>query len=140
MLRGLAAEVLPQGVSGAELARIVDGWEAVLALETDAEAAIAAHATERGAWLFTLGARLLGDEHHALEDAGAGWALAGLDQPCARTLAAARLTSLTDSRWPRALRPLSAMALLARDDLRPDAAPGGARRAGRLILHWIGGR
>ncbi|MCW6530594.1 hypothetical protein NED98_10080 [Sphingomonas sp. MMSM20] len=140
ILRAIAAGLLPHGVAGAALGRIVDGWEAVLAIDSDPAAALAVHAAERGEMLFALAARLLGGGDARLADAGAGWALATLCDPRAQASAAARLAGLTDRRWPRALRPLSAMALLARDDLDSAARPGSIGRAARLFRHWLGGR
>lgn len=138
ILRAIAADLLPRGVTGAALGQIVDGWEAALAIDADPAAALAVHAAERGEVLFALAARLLGGDDARLADAGAGWALATLRDP--RAQAAARLDGLTDRRWPRALRPLSAMALLARDDLDSAARPGSIGRAARLFRHWLGGR
>ncbi|WP_298673429.1 hypothetical protein [uncultured Sphingomonas sp.] len=141
ILRAVSAHLLPRGVTGAELARIVDGWEALLAIDSDPAAAFAGHAADRGEAVFAIAARLLGGEHRGLRDAGAGWALAGLGDPGARRIAAERLDGLTrGDRWPRALRPLSGMALLARADLRGGAPPGSIRRAARLFRHWLGGR
>ncbi|WEK43052.1 MAG: hypothetical protein P0Y64_17210 [Candidatus Sphingomonas colombiensis] len=141
ILRAAAAHLLSSGITGAELSHIVDGWEALLAIDTDPAAAFAGHAVDRGEAMFGIAARLLGGDHPGLRDAGAGWALAGLREPRAREIAAERLDGLMrGDRWPRALRSLSGMALLARSDLGGDARPGSIRRAMRLFRHWLGGR
>ena len=65
-LQAVAAELLPRGVSGGELARIAEGWAALFEEDRDA-AAIGA----RGAALFAAGAKLLGGDHPGLDRGGA---------------------------------------------------------------------
>ncbi len=119
VLQALVAEVLPRGVSGTDLGVLADGWEPLLG-DLD-HAAIDAHAEKRGAWLFTLAARLLGaPEIDRLAAAGRQWALADLaanlnDSALAaavrqRALAAAGAATAPFS---RAARPLAALALVA---------------------------
>jgi 15-cis-phytoene synthase len=140
VLRGLAAEVLPRGVTGTGLAAMVDGWERLLDPAPD----LAAYAAERGGRLFAMAAKLLGGADARVVAAGEGWALAdvvagwpGLATE-ARALAEERL-SRTAGRWARALRSLGALALLARSDLAGGAAAGSPARVGRLLWHRLSG-
>lgn len=123
--------MVAQGVSGAALADIEDGWAALLDGEPDA-AAIARHGRERGGRLFAAAARLLGAEAPVVDAAGTGWALADLAhrhrdpvvQGEARRQAVQALAG--SFRWPAPLRPLGALAVLA----RRDATGVGPRRQG----------
>ncbi|MFC7537821.1 hypothetical protein ACFQPG_10660 [Sphingomonas sp. GCM10030256] len=134
-LRAAAGEVLPRGVKGVELGRLEEGWAALLSEQPDPQAVL-----ERGAVLFGLGARLLGgDESPGLAAAGRlyvasqllrrGRSPAGLDVPS------------HFPKMPRALRPLTGLAALARRDLgatiEPEATPG---RAWTLLRHRLTGR
>ena len=146
VLTALAAEVLPIGIAGAELAPMIDGWEALLDPEIDEERALL-HAQARGSNLFGLAARALGAVTAAPSQAGEGWALADLAlrlsdakaRQRARELAAERLDAAFERRWPVPLRPLGALALLARADLVGTPA-GSPRRIGRLAWHRLTGR
>lgn len=146
VLRALAGSVLPAGVRGGALAGMTGGWERLLGDAVLDEAAMIAHARERGAALFDAMARVLG-AGDAVAVVGEGWALADLarhvSDPAtadrARTLAVDRLKAARASRWSRPGRPLGALALLARSDLA-GTPPGSPRRVGRLLLHRIGGR
>lgn len=142
VLRALAADVLPAGVRGRQLAQLADGWEALLALDADADAAVAGHADDRGAALFGFAARIIGSTDPRLAAVGEGWALASLAArvPLAREAAETRLSTLTAARWPTSLRALSGLALLARADLHGDGTPGGVRRGARLLRHRLTGR
>lgn len=153
VLLALSAEVLPCGVSGATLAAMVDGWEALLAEPLDA-AWIRRFAEARGGTLFRAGAAVLGVDtigrgaaDAAIAGAGEGWALADLAGNLAdagmasqaRTLASERLAAAFAHRWSRATRPLGALALLARADLA-GTPPGSPRRVARLLRHRLTGR
>ena len=137
VLQALAAIVLPRGVTGADLASVVDGWEALLVDPLD-DAAMIAHA-ERGRVLFTSIARAIGARDAASGVAGEGWALADLSlhllDPAARcaaaALARARLDAALRQRWSRAGRPLGALAHLARLDM------GGHRRSPRRVFRLL---
>lgn len=152
VLQGLAGEVLPLGVTGATLAELVVGWEALIEADTIDAAATAAHAEARGAALFAVAAVLLGREDRRVAAAGRGWALADLSRHLsspeaaaeARGLAAAALAEALAGGWPVALRPLGALAHIARMNLSvptdqpiPAGAPG---RVGRLVFHRVTGR
>lgn len=140
-LRALAADVLPRGVTGAMLAAMADGWEPLLGAIDDA--AIAAHGVERGARLFALAARLLDAEMAGLEAAGRGWALADLAANLGDAALAERVGGLAAPslaavrRWPRAARPLGALALQARMTLSGGVTP---IRVLRLGWHRLTGR
>lgn len=134
-LRAVAAELMPRGVSGAELAALEPGW-ATLLDETPDLALVAA----RGQALFAIGARLLGASSPQLGLAGALFALGDVRR---RGLAEPEAPALPRGlRLPAALRPLTGLAALARRDLRrgaiePEATPA---RAWTLLRHRLTGR
>ena len=152
VLQALARDVVPNGVSGARLAWMIEGWEELLEPELDDEA-IARHAARRGGKLFEMAGLLLGAaETDPLIAAGEGWALADLarhlsdrataDHVLAR--AAPPLAQATRRTWSRQARPLGALAHIARlnldipfDQPIPTGAP---RRVARLLLHRLTGR
>lgn len=113
VLRGLASEVLPRGVAGAELTALVEGWEELLEDDPD----LVRFAKGRGA-LFTVGGRILGGD--VPKGAGEGWALGDVGQAA----------PMPRGRWPRRSRALGAMAHLA---AMPDA--GAAKRTMRALWH-----
>jgi phytoene synthase len=145
VLVAIATQVQPHGVNGATLATMTQGWEQLFAEPLDADA-MAAHARERGGVLFAAAERLLGGHRPDVAVVGEGWALAdlgaGLRDPAAadmaRDLAGKRLDGAARGRWPRALRPLGALALLARDDLAGGTA-GSPRRISRVLAHRLTG-
>ena len=133
-LQAVAAELLTRGVRGCDLAGISEGWAALFEEHRDAEAIGA-----RGAALFAVGAKLLGANHPGLEQAGRWFALADAAR---RGLAPVLPVDISPIGFPRALRPLTALARLAVRDLNhgepfePEATPG---RAGALFAHrWTG--
>ena len=146
VLTALTAEVLPRGVTGARLAAMTEGWQALLVEPLDDEA-MARFADARGGVLFGTAAVVLGGAAEPVEQAGEGWALADLranlsSAPLAEQAARAaeeRLGRAFHHRWSRAVRPLGAMALLARADLA-GVAPGSPRRVARLLRHRLTGR
>jgi phytoene synthase len=132
-LRAAAEQLLARGMPGKALAEIEDGWAALLEAEPDV------HRVEsRGARLFALGSRLLGAADPHLEAAGR---LYGRESARRRGL----ITSVqqhVQHRFPRALRPLTALAALAARDAwrrgcEPEATPG---RAWTLVRHRLTGR
>jgi len=143
ILRALAAEVLPRGVTGAALAGMVDGWEALL----DAEIELSPHAAARGATLFAAAGTGLGLSRD-LSRVGEGWALAdlALTSPDAALAARARteavplLDAAMRARWPGEGRALGALALVARMDLAGTSPPGAPQRVARLAWHRLTGR
>jgi phytoene synthase len=153
VLRALAQQLLPHGISGARLAGLIDGWEELLDGETLEDAAILRHADMRGGALFAMAGEVLSArDTDPVVPAGRGWALADLgrhlsDRPVAERalgLAAAPLAEAGRGRWSRAARPLGALAQIARMNLAvPLDQPlpiGAPRRVGRLLLHRLWGR
>jgi phytoene synthase len=153
VLAALAAQVLPLGIGGAELAAMIDGWEALLDAEDLDAATIERHAVARGGGLFAAAATVLGCANRdPVADAGIGWALVDLmrhvrDRAAAEraaTRARASIAVATGRRWSRAGRSLGALAQLARMDLAvPLDAPivrAAPRRVARLALFRMTGR
>jgi phytoene synthase len=148
VLQRLAASVLPGGVRGADLAPMIEGWEALLddgePLEDER---IARHADARGGVLFASIGRLLGQS--GLEPLGAGWAKADLAQHVSDEAARARigaaalseLNAVLAPKSPKPVRGVSGLAVLARESLRhPYRLPGHPIRAARLAWHGVMGR
>jgi phytoene synthase len=151
LLSRIAAECLTAGVTGVRLSEMEEGWSTLLDdVEPDA-AAIRLHGMARGGRLFAITAALLGADADGVVAAGEGWALADLghrlrDQQArafARQSARERLADAGIRDWPRALRPLGMLALLAqRDAALPEAisrrqgAPG---RVLRAMLYGVTG-
>ena len=143
VLQALADEVLPIGVTGAQLAAMIDGWEPVLgALDGQA---IEQHARWRGGELFVLAGRLLGASGDPLEDAGRAWALDDLAQhlsdPALAAIARAQFSAPFDrasrARWSRNGRALGALLLACTREASGTAAIGSVFRLG---WHRLTGR
>lgn len=146
VLQGIARDVLRDGVTGAEVGQIVDGWRVLLEPELD-EAALRTHG-ERGQALFSLAGRMAGAAaSDPLVQAGEGWALADLsgklsdpaEAGAARGMAEAALVEAGSARWSRQGRALGAMALLARMDLA-GVPVGSPKRTLRALWHRMTGR
>ena len=125
VLADVARLILPFGVSGAALAEMTTGWEALLTAPDLAEPdAMEAFARLRGGGLFAAAATILGTQVPAV--AGEGWALADLAGKLtvvdaanqAAWLARDRLAAAFTYRFARRARPLGVLALLAGFDLR----------------------
>ena len=133
-LRAAATVLLPSGVTGRELAKLEAGYATLLQPTPDAESAL-----ERGAILFAFGARILGiEESLILDTAGRLYAAGHLQRLGSAPANAFVVTELPPI--PSGLRPMSALAVLAKRDLRrsePEATPG---RAFALLRHRITGR
>lgn len=153
VLQALAQHVLPHGISGARLAGMIDGWEALLDAEALEDAAIARYADARGGALFAMAGEVLGArDSDPVVPAGRGWALADLARHLSDRSVAARVLELATAplaeagraRWSRAARPLGALARIARMNLAvPLDTPlpiGAPRRVARLLLHRLWGR
>ncbi len=140
VLSALAGAVVPM-VTGATLAGMVDGWEALLD-EPLGTQAMEQFGKARGRTLFAAAGAVLGADRAGLGEAGEGWALADLaanlgnpaQAALARELAAARLAAAMRGRWPRRLRVLGALVLLAREGVA-----GSPRRVARLLWHRLSG-
>lgn len=145
----LRSYVVPTGVSGGELAGMIDGWEALLEPGVLDEQAMRLHAEQRGGVLFSVAARILGAAWPAAAQAGAGWALVDLachvrdrqDGARAAALAATYLPRHAKMRWPAALRPLAMLANLARLDASHDRwrtrRQGSPARLVQMIGGWL---
>lgn len=128
-LQAAAAELLPCGIRGVELAELADAWAEI----EEADGA------GRGAILFALSARLLGGEaDEKVRSAGEGWARVDLARRRGESSAEWLVPSGV---WPRRLRPLGMLAVLARADARRGfGRPGSPRRMARMLGHWLTGR
>lgn len=152
VLQGLAASVLPLGISGESLVPIVHGWE-VLVEETELDGdALRRFGEGRGQLFVAAGAAMGASPRDPLAAAGQGWALADLARHLrapaeaaeARAMASALLDRAAAARWSRSGRALGALAHLARFDLRaPEGSEppiGAPHRVGRLFWHRLTGR
>jgi phytoene synthase len=148
LLRLLADHVLSQGVTGAKLAAIEDGWAALIDGEPDADA-IARHGRERGRHLFAAAAAILGGDQARLAGAGEIWALVDLgyrhSDAQVRVTALAQANRLIDGlpheRWPTPARPLAALLVLAMHDARVGRrVQGSPRRLLRMLALRLTGR
>lgn len=149
VLQALATEVVPRGVSGAQLAGLIEGWEVLLEADPITEADLIAHAERRGARLFVAAGTILASAaDNRIVPAGEGWALADLGGNLsdslvagrARALARERLDLAGARRWSRAGRALGAIALIARMNLESGSVPGAPKRVARLAWHRLTGR
>lgn len=139
-LKAAADELHPRGTTGAELSLLEDGWVTLLEEEVDA-ARIAA----RGRLLFEAGARLLGSSDEKIGDAGALFALVSVGRrgvPQLLEHAHVWKERLARHRFPRVLRPLTALARLAVRDLKagpPFEDEGSPPRVAAILRHrWSG--
>ena len=151
VLQALAAHVVTRGISGAALARLIEGWEALLDLPLTPEA-LRVHGRGRGAALFVLAGEAIGAESGLLAKVGEGWALADLarhlsDRGLAHQaieMARPLLDEVCAGYWPRSLRALGALAHRARLDLAaPLGTPiptGAPHRVARMFWHRISGK
>lgn len=136
-LQAVAAELLPRGISGSDCAALEAGWSALFDENPDSDRVVA-----RGAILFALGARLLGAGDPLLGEAGRLFAAIDVARRGLSPFSAPIIEPLRGHRFPRALRPLTALARLASRDLRhgrafePEATPG---RAAALLSHRLFG-
>jgi 15-cis-phytoene synthase len=76
ILLGLATHILPRGLSGHDLAQLVDGWDVLLDSPPLTAAILDVHARARGEGLFALSSKILGPSINA--ELGRGWALIDL--------------------------------------------------------------
>jgi phytoene synthase len=135
-LKAAAAELLPRGIAGRELAGLEAGWATLLEEEPQARLV-----EERGEALFGLAARLLGASHDALADAGRLYARMDVTRRGLHDFRGAA-DAPPVARIPSRLRPLTGLARLARRDLvrganEPEATPG---RSWALMRHRFSGR
>jgi phytoene synthase len=148
VLEGLAAQLLPAGISGASLSEVEDGWAALLGDEPIAGGELDRYAAKRGGLMFRFGGQLLGETNSTIEAAGEVWALVDLARHSSEpsdveaALEAARSRALP-RRWPKPLRPLGMLAVLAARDLVRGASqweqPGTPPRTARMLRHRLTG-
>ncbi len=142
LLQALAAHVLPV-VSGAELAAMEEGWLVLLSDQALTEADLEDYASGRGGQLFELTARLLGDPDFPVRPAGVRWALADLARRSRRADEVKAPAAEPKMKWPKRLRPIGMLAMLARRDLeragRNPERQGSPARMSRMIWHRISG-
>ena len=148
LLEGVAAQLLPAGLTGVALAEMEEGWAAIVGDQPLEQAEIDTYAARRGGLLFGFSARLLGRELTGLGGAGEAWALVDLARHSSEphdveaALNAARARTVP-ARWPKVLRPLGMLAILAARDLargreRWEEAGAPPRRA-RMMRHRLTG-
>ena len=149
-LLSAAEQILPRGVTGADLSGMAEGWGLLLTPDPMTREELARYAAARGGLLFRFSALLLGAESNPeVEAAGEGWALldlarhSGSEIDAEAAVAAARARP-GPRRWPSRLRPLGMLAALAQRDAEEGRArwePQGApRRMLRMIRHRLTGR
>ena len=138
-LLAAAAELLPRGMTGAELAELEAGWAGLL--EEQPNAALVG---ERGTRLFRLAARLLNIEFGDETIAAAGRLFATVDAGRRGLIDAVPGSHGKAPRIAREARPLTLLAALAAHDLRRGGPPfeeeGTPRRAWILLRHRLTGR
>lgn len=151
LLAKLAETTLDAGVSGSTLAEMEGGWTALLESDPPDEQSITEHARIRGARVFETSAVLLGGAKGVdVTAAGEAWAFADLvrrlsneeARDCAISLGRTCLPRMGTSPWPRSLRPLGMLAMLAGSELRAGSPGrrGSPRRVFRAALHGLTGR
>ena len=136
-LQAVARVLLPRGISGRDLAGLEDGWATLLD-----EASDTGRIGQRGERLFSIAARLVGANDNQLVPAGRLFAHAQLNRRRLGPIhhAAEAMRMLAGHRFPRRLRPLTALARLAARDFKqapiiePEATPG---RAAALLSHRL---
>lgn len=149
-LAAVERELLPRGVSGADVAGLEGGWLKLfdpLPWTVETSEAI----WLRGNLLFALGARVLGSRTEQIGAAGGLWALVDAARHCSDTESRAMLVAqarsfcrgLAGARFPLALRPLSMLTALAVRDCRhgePFEREGSPARAAAMLRHRLSGR
>lgn len=133
-LQAAAAQLLPRGISGAELGQLEEGWATLLQENPDTERAL-----NRGATLFGLAARLIDrNPPDLLASAGRLYASGRLQRVDRASKEAGVVTPCRTV--PSAFRRLTGLAVLSRRDLNrrePEATPA---RAWALLRHRFTGR
>lgn len=132
-LQAAAAELLPRGVSGADLAGIEEGWAALLAPAVD-EGGFGL----RGERLFGLAARLLGGGEE-VGQAGRLWSSVDLAHRTGEVLPSPRPLP----RFAGKLRPLTILAALAQRDAArglPPESEATPARSWTILRHRFTGR
>lgn len=135
-LEAVARQLLPRGVTGAELAGLEPGWSTLADAEVDA-----ALVAGRGRVLFRIGGKLLGSGDPKVVDAGAVYALASVARRGVPELvepAQAEVHRLEGHRFERRARPLTMLARAAVVGLLRQQAGGKAIALAMLAHLWSG--
>lgn len=141
-LQAAAAELLPRGISGQALARLEQSW--AFLLQSDDQSIFMRGVASRAVPLFGLAAQLLGEKmEDRLHNSAQSFAASDLGRRGIIDLVPLKL-SRSNFRPPRNIRPLTALEVLARRDMRhggppfePEATPA---RAAALLVHALFGR
>ena len=148
VLRAVADQLLPLGLSGQSLARMEAGWAALASPHALEGEELGTYARERGGILFHLSAQILCGQHPLVEEAGESWALVDLarhsgEPDSSAAFALARPVPAAPL-WPKRLRPLGMLWVLSRRDLARGKAPfepqGSPGRMWLMIRHRLTGR
>jgi phytoene synthase len=143
VLQALAAHVLPAGITGTELSAMEEGWLMLLSDDALTDDELALYAALRGGLLFVFAARLLGDSEYIVARAGEVWALADLARHSRHAEEIKSPPPESQVKWPRKLRPLGMLAMLARRDLerigKEPERQGNPARMLRMIRHRLSG-
>ena len=149
-LQRVERELVPRGVTGSDLAGLEGGWLRLFdPFPWDIGTSEAVWF--RGNLLFGLGARVLGQADEKVQAAGGLWALVDAARHCSDSGSRAMLLQqarsfargLGGTRFPSALRPLSALAALAVRDVKrgePFESEGTPGRAAAMLRHRLSGR
>lgn len=149
VLVAASEHLLNNGITGAQLAGMEEGWAVLLEQVALSHEDLALYARARGGGLFGLTARLLGVEPETGHlRAGACWALTDLarhsGEPDRGSALAAARERLWEGSWPSPLRPLGMLAVVAARDLalKPTfpEPPGAPARLFRMLRHRMTGR
>lgn len=137
LLAACAALCAASTVTGATLAALVEGWEALLDPLPLTDDAIALHAV-RGRTLFAIMASLLGGDHVAC--AGEGWAAMDLSVHCSDAQTASRARSFAVNRLADCPDPkVKALRILTRFAREASRRPVGVPRSRFALLSAVFG-
>jgi phytoene synthase len=141
-LKAAATELLPRGISGRQLSALEEGWAKLL--EGDGPESFILAAGARGPLLLTLAAKLVDPaSDYDFSSAGREFAFVDLARRGIVDIAAQRFYKI-GHRYPRRIRPVTALWALARRDQRlggpPFEAEATPRRAWTLLRHRLTGR
>jgi phytoene synthase len=149
-LQEVAANLLPLGVTGRELAALEGPWLRLFD-PFPWDIRVAEAIWFRGRYLFGLAGRLLGSADERLEQAGGLWAIVDAARHCSDGPSRALLAEhgrtfaqgLGGAQFPAVLRPLSMLAAVALRDIRagePFEQEGAPGRLAAMLAHRVTGR
>lgn len=142
VLSDVQAHIMPHGVSGAMLAGMIDGWEALIVAESVGAPTVELHASMRGERLFAAAAVLLGADSPLVAPAGHAWASEDLvrhlsrpnERDVAVRMADAAFQRAFSKSWPRSLQALGLMTLFAHLDRSGQSSIAKAMRVTRFRI------